>query len=178
MSIDALNRWLSLVANLAVLAGIVFLAVELRQNSEFTALQLEFGQPTQKIFEINRDLQSPETARIFAKAIERPSDLTFEEGLVASSLVLNFLNEMEDRYLIHKAGLANEVDWQRHIRENIGWVLGNAFAVATYKGNRDAFEDEFVEYVDSLLPEVPPNGTHDWWLSMRSEFADQEPEAN
>jgi hypothetical protein len=33
-NLDRLNRWLSLSANLAVVAGIIFVAVELRQNNE------------------------------------------------------------------------------------------------------------------------------------------------
>lgn len=148
MNSDRLNRWLTLAANVGVLVGIVFLALEIRQNSDHLALQLEFAVPTQKIFEINRDLMDPSVARILAKAIETPAELTFEEGLVASSVVLNALNEWEDRYLLHKAGLDGVVDWKRHIQENIGWTLGNRFALAVFNSNRDAFEFEFVDYVD------------------------------
>jgi hypothetical protein len=34
MNLDSINRWLTLGANLGVLAGIVFLGLEIRQNSE------------------------------------------------------------------------------------------------------------------------------------------------
>jgi len=34
MSLDGINKWLALAANLGVLAGIVFLGLEVRQNSE------------------------------------------------------------------------------------------------------------------------------------------------
>lgn len=34
MTLDSINRWLTLAANLGVLAGIVFLGFEIRQNSE------------------------------------------------------------------------------------------------------------------------------------------------
>jgi len=171
---DRINRWLTLAANVGVLVGIVFLALEIRQNSDHLALQLEFAQPTQKIFEINRDLMNPAVARVFAKAIEDPSELTFEEGLIASSLIINFLNEWEDRYLIHKAGLVGEIDWRRHIRENIEWTLGSRFAMEVYKSNRGAFEPEFVEYIDSLLGEVSDNGTYLWWTNTLSKFRDQQ----
>lgn len=173
MSSDRINRWLTLAANVGVLVGIVFLALEIRQNSDHLALQLEFAQPTQKVFEMNRDLMDPVVATILAKAIETPAELTFEEGLVAASFVLNALNEWEDRYLIHEAGLAGVVDWQRHIRENIEWTLGNRFAKEIYLSNRGAFETEFVEYVDSLLDEVSDKGTYLWWTNIHSKFANQ-----
>ena len=173
MNNDRLNRWLTLAANVGVLIGIVFLALEIRQNSDHLALQLEFAVPTHKIFEINRDLMDPSVATILGKAIESPEELTFEQGLVASSFVLNALNEWEDRYLLHKAGLASVIDWKRHIRENINWTLGSRFALAVYSSNRDAFEIEFVEYVDELLGEVPEDGTYLWWTDMQSDFRSQ-----
>ena len=43
---DRLNRWLTLVANLAVVAGIFFLAFELRQNSIMQQRQMEMDQIT------------------------------------------------------------------------------------------------------------------------------------
>jgi len=85
MNSDGLNQWLTLAANFGVLVGIVFLALEIRQNTDHLALQLEFAVPTQKIFEINRDLMDPSVAKILAKSIETPAELTFEEGLIASS---------------------------------------------------------------------------------------------
>jgi hypothetical protein len=39
MEIDKLNRWLTLAANIGVIAGILFLAVELQQNNELMAAQ-------------------------------------------------------------------------------------------------------------------------------------------
>ena len=39
MEIDKLNRWLMLAANIGVIAGILFLAVELQQNNELMAAQ-------------------------------------------------------------------------------------------------------------------------------------------
>lgn len=178
MSNDRFTRWLTLAANIGVLLGIVFLALEIRQNSEHLALQLEFAVPTQKIFEINRDLMDPSVARIVAKAIETPAELTFEEGLVASAFILNALNEWEDRYLLHKAGLNGVIDWKRHIRENVSWTLGNRFALAVYNSNRDAFETEFVDYVDGLLGEVSEDSTYSWWTDTQSKLRDKSSEVN
>jgi hypothetical protein len=32
MNLDNLNKWLTLLANLGVMAGVIFLAIEVRQN--------------------------------------------------------------------------------------------------------------------------------------------------
>ena len=39
MNLDSMNRWLALVANIGVLAGIIFLAYELQQNTVATQLE-------------------------------------------------------------------------------------------------------------------------------------------
>ena len=39
MYFDKLNRWVSLVANIGVVAGIFFLAIELRQSNLATRIQ-------------------------------------------------------------------------------------------------------------------------------------------
>ena len=40
MEADTINQWLSLAANIGVLAGIIFLAIEVRQNSKNLAAQV------------------------------------------------------------------------------------------------------------------------------------------
>jgi hypothetical protein len=43
MNTESLNRWLVLGANLGVIAGIMFLAIELRQNNELLAADARFN---------------------------------------------------------------------------------------------------------------------------------------
>ena len=40
MNLDKLNQWLSILGNLAVLAGIAFLAIEIQQNSDMMESQI------------------------------------------------------------------------------------------------------------------------------------------
>ena len=44
MNADKINRWLTLIANISVVAGIVFLAVEVRQNTESQKEAIRFAQ--------------------------------------------------------------------------------------------------------------------------------------
>ena len=162
-----LGQAITILANIGVLAGIVALIVEIDQNSDHLALQLEF-QANQKLFELNRELQDPVRAEIFAKAITNPDELSFGDGLVATTIVLNMINEWEERYWIERAGLTSQLGWKRHVQENIEWVLGSHFAIEAYKSNRGAYEDELVEYVDVLLDQVDPNGTSRWWTELQS----------
>ncbi len=55
MKTEQLNHRLSLVANLGILVGLAFVAIELNQNTRQLSLELEW-QINQKMFENNRDL--------------------------------------------------------------------------------------------------------------------------
>ena len=162
---DRVNSWLSLIASVGILAGLVLVAIELDQNTDQLRLQLTF-QANQKIFENNRDIVGDNPAPTIAKSITDPESLTYEESLVAASHVLNLLNEMEDRFFIYEEGLTNDQDWKRHIDENIGWTLGNRFARKLWESSKSVFELEFVQHVDQALVNVDDNETYGWWLAM------------
>ena len=162
---DRVNSWLSLIASVGILAGLVLVAVELNQNTDQLRLQLTF-QANQKIFENNRDLIGDNPASTIAKSITDPENLTYEEFLAADSYVLNLLNEWEDRFFIYEAGLINDLDWKRHIDENIYWSLGNRFAQTRWQAFKSTFEPEFAIYVDQALKNIDENSTYrDWFES-------------
>jgi len=50
---DRVNRWLALIANFGVIAGIFFLALELRQNNELLTVQASYAR-----FNIERERRS------------------------------------------------------------------------------------------------------------------------
>ena len=160
---DRVNSWLSLVANVGILVGLVLVAIELNQNTDQLKLQLVF-QTTQKIFDNNRDLLGDNPTPAITKSITNPDDLTYEEFLIASAFVLNQLNEWEDRFLIYQAGLISDRDWKRHVDENAGWTLGNRFAQRYWRVSSSVFEPEFSAYVDNAIMTIDEQSTYKEWL--------------
>ena len=55
MDSDKLNKWLTLVANVGVIAGIVFLAIEIRQNSDAVRAQTraQLAEQVTELFSVN-----------------------------------------------------------------------------------------------------------------------------
>ena len=166
---DNVKSWISLLTNIGVLVGLFLLVIELKQNSQQLELQLQF-QANQKMFENNRDLAGENIAVIFAKAITTPEELTFEEGLAASSHIINWLNIWEDKFFIYKAGLISEQEWKRDLEASLGWILGSSFAKKVWLSTSSEFEPEFSEYVDSQLVDISDNETYQWWLGIKSNF--------
>ena len=72
MNPDTLNKWLTLLANFGVIAGIIFLAFEVRQNEEMLRLQYELAGVDSASLAVSRyaaqrdfQLQNPELRDLY-----------------------------------------------------------------------------------------------------------------
>ena len=81
MNMDSLNRWLTLLANLGVIAGIMFLAVELGQNNDLMASQDRYNRLSAQLSNGSIVMQSPMLAEALGKPI---SDRTPAENRILS----------------------------------------------------------------------------------------------
>jgi len=92
MDMDRANRWLTFVANLGVLAGILFLAVEIQQSNRIAIASTEID-VRNSFASINESIYSnPNLADLFIKAGEADANLTPAEEWRVYALVLRLLN--------------------------------------------------------------------------------------
>ena len=97
MNVDAANRWITLVANVGVIAGIVFLAFEIRQNNELLSVQASYTQ-----FNIVRERR--------ARLIENVGGLA---DLVTRQINEEELSETDvRRLLLHWLDIVDSWEWQ------------------------------------------------------------------
>ena len=157
-----LGQSISILANIGVIAGIAFLAVELSQNTRQLALELEW-QVNDRMIQNNRDLMGANPVSVFSKSVLAPQDLTFEEFQAASAILFNFLSVWEDRYFLYDAGLLAQQDWQEFIDDDISLTLGNRFAQEWWAETKFMFEPELVLYVDEQLENVDLGSSYQWY---------------
>ena len=79
MNIDNLNRWLTLISNVAVLAGIIFLVVELQKNNLIAKAQTR-TEITRASVENTRLLQDPISLSVFTK-LRNNEEVTEQEAM-------------------------------------------------------------------------------------------------
>lgn len=172
MKSDKLSQSLSILANLGVLAGLVFVAIELNQNTEQLALELQW-QVTDRMYQNNRDLIGDNPASILSKSMSDPENLTFEEYQAASAILFNFVNVWEDRYFLYQAGLFEDDEWKSFVNEDIGVTLGYPFAKAWWADAKQVFEPELVRYVDEKLQYVEMNSSYQSYLKTLDRITDE-----
>ena len=78
MKLENLNKWLTLIANFGVIAGIVFLGLEVQQNMVLIRAEM-MSNDTDAWIAIDSSKQDEQFALVLAKSMEQPHDLTLAE---------------------------------------------------------------------------------------------------
>ena len=156
MNSEKLNRWLALLANIGVIAGIVFLAVEIQQNTNMTRAQTRDAM-TGKLMNWYTSINSSEfTASTFAKGSSDPNNLDRTSGeLIAFNLMIHSnLHMWENELYQYQMGLFDEDEfatrllmWKHLLKTNFGVrsVWQSAFT--------EQFSPDFKELIDGFISE-------------------------
>jgi len=152
MKFEQLNTWLSLFANLGVLAGIFFLAIEIQQNTETSKFQALQANRNARIEYFSGMRDSEYIIPILSK-LSAGEELTNEElGRASRHYQAAWSLEYYD-WAQREMGLAGEFATNQRNGVVIA-LLTNRIGLRTWNGTKAIFPHEFVEYVDNILTEM------------------------
>ena len=157
MDYSQLNEWLTLAANLAVLVGIVFLIIEIRQNTE-----LHKSDSRKAILSNDQAslLVALDHHDIFHK-LGQNEPLSQADQYRLSFIFAIDLRNREFEYFQYKGGSLDEKTWKSYkdlILMNHATERGRIW---WEKVGRELVNPSFCEMVDEMLANHPTNGTWD-----------------
>ena len=147
MKLDQLNAWLALAANVGVIAGIVFLGLEIRQNTrtmQAAAIQDSTGIAREQILMFATDA---ETNRIAMVGSEDPSNLNKEEQKRFFWINRSFWLGMQGLYRQWEMGVLPNLEWDvwtKIICENYSSRGGQVH----WPGNKQKLIPAFIDWVE------------------------------
>jgi hypothetical protein len=156
MNSAKINDWLALIANIAVVGGIVFLAIEIRQNNELLRSESRQALVANDVTSLAANFQN---ADVFAKMVS-DEELSAEDQLRLSFMFAIDLRNREFEYFQYINGLLDEQSWlaYRHVvLINHSTGLGRKWWDEIGRGIVDP---EFAKLVDELLVDAPPDDTY------------------
>ena len=113
MNFDRTNKWLTLLANIGVLAGIVFLSLEINQSNRI-AEQDARSHLTAEVVNIQQIiLENQDVARLMSK-LAVGVELTPQEEVVATSIAWKFVNQAAAVNLTYENEFISESLLQRY----------------------------------------------------------------
>ena len=155
MNLDQINKWLTLSANICVIAGIVFLAIEIGQNTDATQASVE-----QSMMETDINLALFQAQ---ARYNERNSQIELQNPTVVETLPAEFFYWVAfspSRYHYwdqFRAGLLDQDTYDSYMFSFVGAALGNnPLARQTFLGLEQQFPQKFVDEIYRLWNEIYP----------------------
>ena len=150
MDSDQLNRWLTLGANLAVLAGIAFLAYELRQNT--IASQISAGNSLESSL---REMElfiagNEDFAEILEKGING-SEVTSTEQLRLTVFYRAVLRGWQNLHYQYQTGALDEAVWFGQQKAITRTFNDDSGLQSYWRANKGMYSDEFDELLDSMI---------------------------
>jgi hypothetical protein len=151
--------WLQLSANVAILAGVVLVIFQLRQNADLLELQI-LKQDTDSYIASELMMIGENYADTWQKMLEEPESLNLAElRAIESHFWAHNIVRWRNLYELHSRGLLDEDAWKRIIREDLEYEFAHPYGRAWWEDIKDNIDlpRELVEFVDDGLAKAPHN---------------------
>jgi hypothetical protein len=152
VNIKKLNLWLGVLANVSVLAGVIFLAMEVRQNTNM----IQTGNLQSSValgMEAGSWLLDSEFAGVYELALRDPSKLTAVQALQFDEFLGQRMNIWEFMFNTHQGGSITDVDWASWDAYFSAWIRRPGLRQVWEKSKRLDYggAGDFLTHVDSIL---------------------------
>lgn len=152
---DRLTRWLTLGANVAVLAGIVLLVIELDQNRDMMRAQTRHQIASGIVDLLLVPASNPQLADLMYRA-ETGGQLTPEERFQFNMRTNALLRYWEDVHYQYRVGLYDETEFSKQ-REAWRAALDRSIGMRDYWCEvRTLYSPEYMAEMNNLLPAPCP----------------------
>ena len=152
MKLSELNDWLTLAANIGVVGGIIFLAIEINQNNALLRSETRQSLVANDVSSLTLNIAN---AGVFAKLAGKES-LSPEEQLQLGFMYSVDIRNREFEYFQYTNGLLDEASWQSYqqvivfnhsVEPGLSWWN---------EVGRTIVDPEFADIVDALLADAEP----------------------
>jgi len=175
MKAKQLNDWLQVMASVGVVVGLMFVALELRENSR-VATEQGISAMSGAYSNFLSRLDDPSTRDVLIRAMQDTDEFSLEESLQLASLYLELLNGAEADFIIGESrGLSSDIAMTSALSTTI-W-LSNRHGRAFWKDARNVYTPEFAAIVDSGM-DGRGNGLGAGWLKLIGEGASSDSSSN
>ena len=150
MNADQIGRWLTLGANVGVIASIIFLALEIRQNSILA--QMQFADDRRAAFQQGAlALFGDTAAEVWEKSILDPASLSLAElKIMDAYLYFQLANSMRV-FRQEEAGLLDEGATEAYMKANLPFYFNSKFAKAWWNVEGATWQEDFVQLADPII---------------------------
>ena len=152
MNWQAIGALGELVGGVAVLATLVFLAIQIRRNTQ--ALRMSAAEESNRSFASYAALfTQPGVSRLYRVGLASPDELDDDEHITFNAVISTFFNFLSHAHKVRGSGITNVWSSERALRTTANYILRQPGGQRWWRQFRVAYDDDFQRYIDALLGE-------------------------
>lgn len=162
MNFDNANRWLTLIANFAVIAGIVFLAYEVQQNTQQLKAQ-SYQSWVESNMVINTTISDPSISAVVQRGNLDSRNLAPDNYIAYAMFHMSLMQMAQTTHYLYLSGSLDEELWRAEMNRAAGILTLRGVREWWDAGGRSQLAPSFVAHLESISPEM----TTWWWDEER-----------
>ena len=153
MNSEKINQRLTLAANVGVLIGVIFLALEVRHASDMAQAQMA-DSAVAGHNELNLALVSdPQVARVFVVGLYEPSNLSDAEAVQFAAWMRAYVNQNLRLRRMNQLGFKSAEEGNDELRQ-LARMLSTPGGALFLESNRDVFPEYLLQEIQPFLGQV------------------------
>jgi hypothetical protein len=145
------RSWIEIGSVLVLVGGLVLVSVQIKQSTDITRIQLETSL-RQHWRTVDSTRQSEEFAKVLAKSIEQPQDLTLAEFFELDAYYIGVTDQLESLASHTESGYRDSLE--DNFANNAEIYFGNSFAKAWANRHFNEQTDLNESWVQILLAAI------------------------
>jgi len=163
-------NWLQAIGGFGVLAGLLLVAYQIKQNTDLVHAQLNSDAWNEWIA-IDASKQGGDFATTLAKSIESPESLTMAEVLELDGYLFTYVDQLSRDRELYELGV---FDAPLHIlvAESAHDYFGNKFARVWWEETKWKFRSDVVAAIDKEIPSILINQDIEYFRRIKQKVAE------
>ena len=149
MNTEMISRWITVVANIGVLGGLILVALQLNQNAEIAKAQLANDYYLADM-QLELAMMGEEPIRSWIKAVYSRDEMTPEDAAVVDRYFNFGMVQLNRLRKLKELGLADDDLFNERVGY-LQWHLGNEVGRDWYSTSRQFYPADFAKAIDSVL---------------------------
>ena len=168
MKLEQLNAWLSFVGNIAIVLGLVALAIEINENTAAVRAQ-ELGALQEQVQARQLASLDGDFSQVYAKGLYHPAELTVADLTRLVPFLSHWLSNMQRTHQAYVDGILRKVDYDAQVLSAPIW-FGTEFGAVVWSQIKSdyAHDPDFVASVDEALRTSPVVPDDEWYITLKA----------
>ena len=171
MESSKIGYWLQIGANIGILAGLILVGLQMRQNEELLRYQL-LKQEGDSYVANEMAIAGEDYAGTWTRIHLDPYNVELKDMRVMESSLWGMgVYKWLNLYQLYEVGLVTEQQWKSAIDTDVSFAFGNPYGRGWWDAYLEGFSQDLPkdlrEYADNQIRQVPLDATEKYFESIR-----------